>query len=386
MRTTQRVVLVVSVLAGLAVAGCKGQGKLTFTNQSSEALEVAVLGPGLIEPFPPRVPLAAAPGASSGGAAEPPSVSFTVTLAPQEMPTSLSWKASGAQGFIPVTAPEDIGKDILITRGKLDAGKSVTPKEQIFDTQVESSLALFSRARDALASPSPQTWTAVAEDWDKALQHAREAEASLKALASDPNTAGHREGLLRNLTLTIADGYVRVGQAHESAQRGADGNLLKAACNYVKADALGCFRVKAIRAALRERVRAEFRSTFLARLGQDKVEKQGGQPMTSATHRFSALTLERDGMRYTVEETTVKLLAGGKMGEEKTHRGGTVAYGQDLLPGSSVQLGDLQLESEPTKAWPRQLRRLWRALGVLEDAREPQKELDWIKDGGEDKL
>ena len=232
---------------------------------------------------------------------------------------------------------------------------------------------------------SPETWTQIAEDWDRAVEFSRQAAESLKKIPGDPNTGGHRKLLVRNLLLTIADGYVRVGLNHEKGAAQADRNSLKAACNYVKADGLDCFRVGAIRAAFRKKTQTTFLSAFLARLGRNKVEANDGRPMTSATHRFSSLTLKRDGLHFEIEETIVELAPDGKMvGKPRYHRG-VVPYREDFVPGSSIQFGCLQLESQANASWPKQLRRMWRTLGVLEEARQPQDELEWLKAGGEDK-
>ncbi|MCE5325428.1 MAG: hypothetical protein LLG01_03335 [Planctomycetaceae bacterium] len=101
-------VLSLAVLAGLAMilGGCK-TSTIMFVNDTGSDSEVALRGPGKIEPTPPVLPVA------SHGTA-----SFTVTTNPSDMPADYVWQAAGRTGTVVVSKQSPDHQIVNLATGK----------------------------------------------------------------------------------------------------------------------------------------------------------------------------------------------------------------------------------------------------------------------------
>ena len=356
------------LVLGLLLAGCQPKsGTVVITNETPESLEVALLAPGVVEPFPPIQPV-------SGG-----SVTFTFHLAPEELPAALIWKAGDYERQIPISGSSESKQTLRV---RILPGKKLVrtrPQEHVIDSHVLSALDYLQRIRSAWRSPGAGTNQAAAGYWQRALDAAGRARSSVAALAKGLGkdkdaSVRHAETVVHNLVLTIADGFVRVGERCETGTRTTGKDVLKAACYYVKADRLGCYRARAKRRDLERAAKGEFERIFKAHLTHDAVARLNREPPPGFTHKFTSVHCGSRSLHYRIEYKEVFYREGNRHVRTKA-RSGEVQYAEDLIAGRYISLGGLALKAESYRSWPKELAQLWRAIGVLADVRKPENEL-----------
>ena len=342
-----------ALLAGLVlVTGCgPKEVSVIFTNETAGDLDVAVVGPASIRPFPPiqRLPKGKF-------------VEFQIRIDSRDMPATLTWKAGNHEGALLFVRGEKPESPVRI----LPAMKVVRkkPEDKAFDACVTSALSEFKTVQGAMQEAGVVNWKSITDCWVKALASGKAAEKALKArggLRPDSDLDFRQQNrLAKNLVWTVAEAFWQIGQRYETGKHGAKADIPAAACYYVKSYRLGSRRAGELIAALKRRTEARFLRIFRDSLGSRQVIRHDGKRLYFE-HKFVLLALQEDGLHYKIQVKYEKTVE---------HVVGNVPYTRDLnLFGSSIDFGRLVLKSNPTMEWPKDLKALWETLGILRGLR-----------------
>lgn len=366
----------IAVAAGMGLAalspGCEPKsGSITFVNETDQTLELALLAPGVLDPFPPIRRAAGQPG---GGP-----VTFRFDLAAEEVPAALIWKAGDYERELPITGSTDKKASWTIRIRPGTERVRSRPQEHVIDSHVLAALDRFQRVRAAWQSPTSETNGEVAGQWEAALESARQAQAAVQALQERlgrerDDAVQHAAKLVHNLALTIADGFVRVGERYETGSQWTRKDSVKAACYYVKADGLHCHRAGAKRRDLNRSAKRQFVELLNAHLKTDRVSQINRESVPGFTHRFTSVSFGGEGLHWQLEIKSI-VYRDGERYTQTDHRSGTVRYAEDMYVGRYITLGGLAMKTESYRPWPGELLALWKTIAVLEGARRPEQEL-----------